>query len=90
MLVGGPKDKKILGPLGRMIRTLVGFSVSRRRARAFIADANRDDLALLAGLLEAGELRTVVDRVYPLEEIGAAMDHLAGGHARGKVIVRVG
>ncbi|HEX2863910.1 MAG TPA: NADP-dependent oxidoreductase [Deinococcales bacterium] len=47
-------------------------------------------LAELAGLADAGELRAVTDSVYPLQDAEAAFAHLAEGHATGKVIVRVG
>ncbi len=29
----------------------------------------------------------VIDRRFPLEEAGAALEYLGGGHARGKVVV---
>jgi NADPH:quinone reductase-like Zn-dependent oxidoreductase len=32
-------------------------------------------------------MRTVIDRRYPLEEIGAALEYIGSQHARGKVIV---
>ena len=34
-----------------------------------------------------GKLRTVVDSASPLKDVAKAMDHLAEGHARGKIII---
>ena len=47
------------------------------------------DLEYLAGLLEAGKLITVIDRVYPLGELPEAMRRLAAGQSRGKLVIRI-
>ncbi|MGP4112065.1 NAD(P)-dependent alcohol dehydrogenase [Streptomyces sp. 4N509B] len=47
------------------------------------------DLDLLARHVAAGELRAVVDRVYPLTDIAAAHRDLETGHSRGKRVVAV-
>lgn len=86
VVVGGPKHR-ITGPMARMAATIARFSVGSRRARAFIAQPNREDLSTIAGLLADGQLRTVVDSTYPLDAIGEAMTHLSGWHTRGKIIV---
>jgi NADPH:quinone reductase-like Zn-dependent oxidoreductase len=46
------------------------------------------DLEVLAGLVDTGRLRPVVDRVFPFEEIADAFGYLEQGHAKGKVVVR--
>lgn len=48
-----------------------------------------EDLASLATLLHSGRLQVVVDRVFPFEQIPAAMAYLEAGHAKGKVVVRM-
>jgi NADPH:quinone reductase-like Zn-dependent oxidoreductase len=40
-------------------------------------------------LLEAGTIRPVVDRAFPLEEVPAAIRYLGDGHARGKVVIAI-
>lgn len=49
----------------------------------------RDQLELLAELAASGELRPVIDRVYPLEGIVEAHRYVSGGHKKGNVIVTV-
>jgi NADPH:quinone reductase-like Zn-dependent oxidoreductase len=53
----------------------------------FISHASGEDLATLAGMTEAGALKPVIDRRFPLAEAAEAMRYLETGRARGKVIV---
>ncbi|WP_255647000.1 zinc-binding dehydrogenase [Inquilinus sp. Marseille-Q2685] len=50
-------------------------------------DATR--LGLIAGLCDAEILTVVVDRELSLGELEAALGHVASGHARGKVLLRL-
>jgi len=60
-----------------------------QRMVSFLAHQNRDDLAVLRDLLDAGKLTPVIDRTYSLNEIAEAVRYLETGHARGKVVVTV-
>ena len=60
-----------------------------QRMKFFLAQQNKADLAVLRELLEAGKVRPVIDRTYPLTDVAAAIAYLEDGHARGKVAVTV-
>ena len=61
----------------------------RRAVRFFVAKIERDDLTYLGSLLEAGTIRSVIDRTYPLGQAPDALAHLGDGHARAKLVVTV-
>jgi hypothetical protein len=52
-----------------------------------LAKPNRKDLAFIKELLEAGKIRPVIDRYYPLAKVADALRYLEEGHARGKVVI---
>lgn len=47
------------------------------------------DLEKITTLVEAGKIRPVIEKIYPLEEIAAAQQESERGHARGKIVVRI-
>jgi NADPH:quinone reductase-like Zn-dependent oxidoreductase len=53
------------------------------------AKPDQQDLILMKELFEAGKVRSVIDRCYPLKEAVDAMRYLGTGHARGKIVVTI-
>ena len=89
VVVGGSKQGALLGPIKRVAWSkLVGHFIEPR-TKFFIAKVNKADLELLAALARDGKLKSVIDRRFPLERAGAALEYLGAGHAQGKVVVTV-
>ena len=79
----------MLGPLGRMAAASVTSPFVSQQLRTLAARRSGDDLAELARRIDAGEVRPVVDEVFPLERAADAVARLESGAVRGKVVVAV-
>lgn len=87
--VGGPKTNRLVGPLWRRVVDRVASVRTSQKVVLFLAKPDKDDLAALADLIEAGSVTPVIDRQYELSEVGAALSYLSEGHARGKIVITV-
>jgi NADPH:quinone reductase-like Zn-dependent oxidoreductase len=54
-----------------------------------LAELNKDDLAVMGGLMQSGKVTPAIDRTYKLSETAEAIRYLEKGHARGKVVLTV-
>lgn len=63
--------------------------IGRKKACFFIAKINRENLAFLKDLIEAGKMRPVIDRRFPLSNAADALRYLELHHAQGKVVLTV-
>ena len=76
-------------PKAHLLRDTVLTALRGKRARLVSVRSRAADLATLTRWIEAGLVRPIIDRVFPLEEIVAAEELVATRRARGKVVLRV-
>lgn len=91
VLVGGgsASEQGFLGGLGKALWAMVYSKFVKQPMGMMMADANQNDLTILADMMQSGKLKAIIDRTYKLEQTADAVRYVEEGHARGKVIVVV-
>jgi NADPH:quinone reductase-like Zn-dependent oxidoreductase len=74
-------EAMLLGPLVSM--------TGNKKMGNVMAKPDKENLAFMRELLEAGKVKPVIDRCYPLSEVAEAIRYLEAGHAQGKVVITV-
>jgi NADPH:quinone reductase-like Zn-dependent oxidoreductase len=95
--VGGETTERswaVLRPGGRLVTIVRPPSSSWAEGRAasgifFIVTPSRPQLREIAALIDAGEIRPVVDEVFPLKQAASAYARGLRDHPRGKIVLRV-
>ncbi|MBG1270004.1 NAD(P)-dependent alcohol dehydrogenase [Nostoc sp. WHI] len=93
------QTKTVLKPNGIYITTLPSPEVflesaltaflPGQKAKFIIEKPNTQDLVYLKELIEAGKIRPVIDRTYPLQELAAAHSYSESERAVGKIAIAV-
>lgn len=88
VIVGG-QGGNWLGPMLRPLGAMMLSPFMDQKMGMMLARMDKDDLAVLADLMQAGKVTPVIDRRFPLNEVPAAIRYSEEGHARGKIIINV-
>jgi NADPH:quinone reductase-like Zn-dependent oxidoreductase len=87
---GGVNDQGFAGILGRPLKAMVMSWFVKQKMGMMFANLDQKNLAAFGELMQSGKVKAVIDRKYPLSETAAAIRYLEEGHARGKVVIKVG
>src|SRR5947209_4224074 len=86
VMIGGSNahlfQAMLLGPV-------ISMTGRQKMGSMGVAKPNQKDLVFMKELLEAGKVKPVIDRRYPLGETAEAIRYLEAGHAKGKVVIMV-
>jgi NADPH:quinone reductase-like Zn-dependent oxidoreductase len=86
---GGPEAAQWIGPMVSPLKAILLSPFISERMEFLLADLNKEDLAALGELMQAGKVTPVIDRRYALREVPEAIRYVESGRARGKVIINI-
>lgn len=76
-------------PSARIFKDIARTFVLRKRAKLVVVRSRRTQLDWLRQQIDAGRIRVVVDRTFPLADVAEAHRYLETKRARGKVVLAV-
>ena len=76
-------------PSGRILRDIARTFFREKKAKLVIVKSRRGQLDWLRERIDAGRIRVVVDRSFPLNEVADAHRYMETKRARGKVVLSV-
>ncbi len=89
VILGGEGGDRWLGGVHRQLAAIVLSPFVRQRLTSMISKESAEDLAELTRLVEQDQIQPMLERTFELQEAAMAIDHVAAGHARGKVAITI-
>ena len=86
-VVVGVKEMGRWFGLARQLKALSLSPFVGQQMRVFVVKHNKENLAVLKELVEAGKVAPVIDRHYTLSDVPEALRYQGEGHAQGKLVI---
>jgi NADPH:quinone reductase-like Zn-dependent oxidoreductase len=77
------------GSMARIFQLMFRSMTGAKNMKLMVANVNQKDLLFIIELMNAGKVKSIIDRRYPLKETAEALRYLEEGHARGKVVITI-
>ncbi|MES2719303.1 MAG: NADP-dependent oxidoreductase [Pseudomonadota bacterium] len=98
--ISGPPDVEFAKSAGlpwflQLVMRLLSFGIRKKARRHQVSysflfmKASGEQLRKIAALIDAGDIRPVLDKVFPFESTNEALTYVSTGRAKGKVVVRI-
>jgi NADPH:quinone reductase-like Zn-dependent oxidoreductase len=98
--VAGPPDREFIEKFGKgfLVRSVMNLTSRRVFAKArkskaeyfrFMTESDGTALSHLLPMVESGQIKPVIDRVFPMHALPEAMEYQMTGRAQGKIVLQV-
>ena len=77
------------GSMARIFQLMLLSVTGVKNMKLMVAKIIQKDLLFMIELMNAGKVKSIIDKRYPLGETAEALRYLEDGHVRGKVVITV-